>query len=71
MNLPRQRELRLKYRALIDELPSIDVVVPAEAIEKKNAVYCVEFRDQMPKDVAFELIKNAVDDALEIPELYR
>jgi hypothetical protein len=56
--------LRLKWRGDLDELEPSEIVIPAEVVRKKSGAYFVEMGGHIPKETAWALIRDAIDDAI-------
>lgn len=64
----RQKELRLKYRGELDILGPVDVIVPADAVKRKDAAFCVEMAGFIDAETAWQLLRDAIDEALGIQQ---
>lgn len=57
-------ELRKEYRSRIDELPYAELVVPSEIARRKSGFLAIE-SELVPRDVVFQLVREAIDEAFE------
>lgn len=62
----RQKELRVKYRNELDLFPPPELVVPRTSIARKSGFFSLELAGFVPIEVCWELVRDAIDDALAI-----
>lgn len=62
-------QLRVEYRGILDELPPSELTVPSHVVRRRSSHWAIELDDHIPRDVAFQLIRGAIDAAFDAGEL--